>query len=146
MCSPHGFQNSASFPALIESSYFPLVYQQKNEGQRCASCSLLFRGREGMSWEPVLCQFQLLAELLGLRYIRFIHSETVVSQAVWASSGVGYFWKKSVLLHLSFCQHVCQRGCTRNESMLINITWYKKKNKKKKLFCSWISFLILLLL
>lgn len=96
-------------PCPYQIPYLQLVYQQKNEGQHCTLCSLQFRGREGMSqWEPVLYQFQLLAEWLGLlaewlglRYIGFIHSKAVVSQAIRASSSVGYFWKKSVLLHLS---------------------------------------------
>lgn len=113
--------------------YFQLVYQHKNEGQHCALCSLQFREREGMSqWEPVLCLFQLLQELLSLRYIGFIHSKAVVSQAIWASSSVGYFWKKSVFLHFSLCQHLRWRGCSRNEIMLINRTWYKERKKKKK--------------
>lgn len=122
-------------PCYYRVLYIRLVCQQRHEGQCCALYSIQCTERDGMSHgEPGLCQCQLLAELLGLRYVGFTESKVVILQAVWASSSAGYHWKKPILLHRSLHQHLSWRGCTRNEIMVINITWWKKKKRKKYCF------------
>lgn len=110
---------------LYQILYFQLLYHQKNEGQCCTLCSLQLRERQGMSqWEPVLCQFQLLVELLSLRYTGFTHSKALLSTSNSSQFKHRLLRKEVCSLHLFPCQHLCQRGCTRNEITLIKMTWF----------------------